>query len=129
VNRLRQRSRRWLTALLALQLVVGVPVHAQPEPGVAKAAGAAVVTSAHCADHAMDMTSAPAREGMPHHGKGCCDSQGCTTGHCGGHCAGALAASGDRVEGMALGRAEPGRVFLAEPRVDRRAFEFFRPPI
>jgi hypothetical protein len=140
VNRLRQWPRRLLTALLACQLLVGAPVPAQPVMGAAHEAApiAAQALPAHCAGHALQQ-AAPAQQvaattGAGHHHKGCCGQadcaqSDCAIGNCGCHCAGAPALTASGLNGPVLALAGPARLDRAEPRVDRRAFEFFRPPI
>jgi hypothetical protein len=140
VNRLRQWPRRLLTALLACQLLVGAPVQAQQVASVAHGAApvAAQALPAHCAGHALQQAAhaqqAAATTGAGRHHKGCCGQSDCAQsdcviGSCGCHCAAAPALTASGLHGPALVLAGPARLDLAEPRIDRRAFEFFRPPI
>jgi hypothetical protein len=120
-----------LTALLACQLAVGAPVHVQP---VARAAAAAPVADApmagHCAGHAMDQVHGDSiHHDSAGHEKGCCGDSGCATGACASHCAGAVAPTSTLFAGMRLTPVGPAAASLAEPRVTRRTFGVFRPPI
>jgi hypothetical protein len=139
VLKLRPLPRLLLTAVLACQLMAGAPVHAQPmamAPGAP--AEAAQPMAAHCAGHAMEQAAAQGdavvRAGSNHHdaaghGRGCCGDSQCSTGACASHCAGAIALTPAIPGGMHAVPAGLASALLAEPRVERRSFGFFRPPI
>jgi len=138
VLKLRPLPRLLLTAVLACQLLAGAPAHAQP---VAMASGAPAATqpmAAHCAGHAMAQSSEPGAAAnhtdsnhpdAAGHDKGCCGDSGCATGHCASHCAGVVALTPFTFAGLHRMPADLAPAFPVEPRVERRSFGFFRPPI
>jgi hypothetical protein len=125
-----------LTAVLACQFMAGAPVHAQPM-AMAPAASSQPMAG-HCAGHAMEQSMEQGtaaiqansnHPGAAGHEKGCCGDSGCATGNCASHCAGVVALASTLPAGMRLMPADLVSAFLAEPRVARRSFGFFRPPI
>ena len=137
--KLRPLPRLLLTVVLACQLMVGAPAHAQPVAMAPDApAEAAQAMEAHCAGHAMEQATAQSaalvqagsnRHDAAGHDKGCCGDSQCATGACASHCAGAMALTSAIPAGLRLMPVDLASAFLAEPRVERRSFGFFRPPI
>ena len=135
--KLRKAPRLLLAALLAFQLVAGAPLQAQP---LAKSPDAPVAASpamaAHCAGHATEQAQgtdighvAATHHGAGGHDKACCGDEGCATGHCSSHCVGAQASAPVAFVTLQSQPAERAPASRAGPRVARRSFGFFRPPI
>jgi hypothetical protein len=143
VLKLRPLPRLLLTAVLACQLMVGAPVHAQPVAMAPDApAEAAQPMAAHCAGHAaghaMEQATVQGDAAVQavsnhhdagSHDKGCCGDSQCATGACASHCAGVIALTSVIPAGMHAVPAGLASALLAGPRVERRSFGFFRPPI
>jgi hypothetical protein len=131
VTKLSKLPHLLLTALLACQLAVGAPVHAQPVTVGAHAAPVAEAPmAAHCAGHAMEQVHGDStHHDSASNDKGCCGDSGCAPGACASHCAGAVASTSTLLAGMRLTPADPAAASLAAPRVSQRTFGVFRPPI